>query len=486
MKFFKISVMAVSLIGLAISSLPVNLNAEDLPRPNTYLPTMADVMQHKAFYDDPRPYLTTFGPKQVLPPALYKKLSFDEETMKQAWAGLVGFRAPDRVGKIAPEIKPGKYSYKDKDKFPGLKALMWEDLYNRFNPGGPPHGGNIPEFEVVPTRQYYFALPIAEATKANLGKTQLDPQGYIVPETWISGYPFPNPSGNFKAQQVMYNIEKRYLAWGGNYYILSFVHGYTKDLRRDFNGLYDVTHIRLAGRVMADPLGWFDERAKERHEFKHFLFGFQDPRDVAGTVQSALYFTDPDKADQLMIYIPSLRRIRKMSATDTQDPIMGQDQIYDDTEGWSQKLSPERYPYKYEILEEREFLVPAPTLDGAEYISTEGLEFRNMKFERRPLYVIKLTQQDPNYVYGHRIFYVDQETFSFYHIENYDQKGRLYRTFDANYSFFPEMGATTWSGMLELMRDHVDKHSALFQSYQLPAFWSREDVNLKGLMQKAK
>ena len=51
------------------------------------------------------------------------------------------------------------------------------------------------------------------------------------------------------------------------------------------------------------------------------------------------------------MYIPSLRRIRKLSATDSQDPVMGQDVIYDDNEGWMQKISPVRYPYKYEILE---------------------------------------------------------------------------------------------------------------------------------------
>lgn len=482
----KRSIVVFLTIGLVISFLPIYLQAENLPHPETYIPTINELTKHKTFYDDPRPYLTTFGPKQVLPKELYAKLVFDKDEMKQAWSDLIGFSAPERVGKIAPEITPGKYTYKDKDKYPGLKELMWADLYDRFNPGRPPHGGNIPEFEVIPTRQYYYALPVAEATKANLGKTKLDNQGYLVPDSWVSGYPFPKPSGQFKAQQVMYNIEKRYLSWGGNYYLLSFVHGYTKDLRNDFNGLYDVMHIKLAGRVMAEPKGWLDKRAETAGEFKHFLFGFQDPRDVAGTVQSALYFTDPGKTDQLMLYIPSLRRIRKMSATDTQDPIMGQDQIYDDTEGWSQKLSPNRYPYKYEILEEREYLVPAPTMDGSEYISSEGLEFRNMKFERRPLYVIKLTQQDPNYVYGHRIFYVDQETYNFYHIENYDQKGRLYRTFDANYSFFPEMGASSWSGMLELMRDHLDQHSAVFQSYQLPAFWNRSDISLKGIMRKAK
>ncbi len=130
--------------------------------------------------------------------------------------------------------------------------------------------------------------------------------------------------------------------------------------------------------------------------------------------------------------------------------------------------------------------MPAPTLDGAEYIKKEGLEFKNMKFERRPLYVIKLTQQDPNYVYSYRIFYIDKETFNFFHIENYDQKGRLYRTWDGNYSFFDEMGMFSWAGMLNSMRDHIDLHSGVQQPYQLPAFWTRKDVSLRGLVKKAK
>jgi hypothetical protein len=149
-----------------------------------------------------------------------------------------------------------------------------------------------------------------------------------------------------------------------------------------------------------------------------------------------------------------------------------------------QKLSPSRYPYKFEIVEEREFLVPAPTLDGAEYISKSG-EFRNVKMERRPLYVVKLTQLDPNYVYKYRIFYIDKETFNYYHIENYDRKDRLYRTWDGNYSFFPEMGATTWSGSFILMRDHIDSHSSVEQPYMLPAQWTRSDVSIEGFM-KAK
>lgn len=479
MKRFR-SFIVFSSVSLVVLWMVASIGiSQEIPSPYKYIPKLYTIEQHKKFYDDPRPYLKNFGPKQVVPQVLYQKLSYNIEEMKKEWSAVVGFKAPDLVGKIAPGIKPGKYTYKDVQNNPEFKKLMWPDLYSRIKPGGPPFVGSIPEFEVIPTRQYYWALPIAKATKENEGKTKLDSKGYLIPESWVSGYPFPKPSGKFKAQQIMYNVEKRYLAFGQDFYLIGRVIGFNKNMKMDFDGQYKVRHARLSGRTQLEPLGFLDNRAKNRGESMAFVMDFPAPRDVAGTAQSAVYYADPTKPDMLMVYVPSMRRVRKMTSSDTQDPIMGMDQIYDDNEGWMQKLSPTRYPYKFEVVEEREFLVPAPTLDGAEYISKKG-EFRNLKFERRPLYVVKLTQLDENYVYKYRLFYIDKETFNYYHVENYDRKSRLYRTWDGNYSFFPEMGTTTWSGSFILMVDHIDMHSSVEQPYQLPAQWSRRDLGLEG------
>ena len=59
---------------------------------------------------------------------------------------------------------------------------------------------------------------------------------------------------------------------------------------------------------------------------------------------------------------------------------------------------------------------------------SKKIEWRNIEFERRPVYVVQLTQQDPNYVYSKRIMYIDKETFYLFYVENYDQKKRLYRS----------------------------------------------------------
>jgi len=460
--------------------------ADDISRPETYVPTVAQIEKHKAFFDDPRPLLNTFGPKQVLPPELYGKLIYDIEEMKEKWAEVVGFRAPDVVGAIAPEVEPGRYTYTDLEQYPGFKNLMWPDLYSRIKPGEPPFAGSIPEFEIILTRQFYWALPIALATKQNEGKSKLDQDGYLLPETWVGGYPFPQPSGEFKAQQIMYNIEKRHTAWSNNYYVTGRFRGFTKDLKMDRDSSLRGYGIKLAGRVVMEPYGWFDERAKQRGEAKTYIYYFLTPRDMEGTVQTGLYYLDPKKADQLMMHLPSIRRVRKMSSTDSQDQMANLDQIYDDTQGFTQKLSPTRYPYTYKVVEEREYLLPCPTLDGSGYISAKGIEFRNVQMERRPLYVVELNQLDRNYVYSRRIFYIDRETFAFYHIDNFDRKGKLYRTFDLNWSFFLEMGKLTWCGALSLSTDHLDTHSSAGYTYDIPAVCSRNDFGLKGVTRQAK
>jgi hypothetical protein len=485
MKDLKNFRMYFFLFSIVFAFLPSLVSAGEIPDPKTYIPSTSEIEKHKKPFDDPRPYLKEFGPKQVLPKDLYAKLSFDEEKMKSLWSEIVGFRAPDVVGKIAPEIKPGKYTYKDLEKYPGFKQLIHPEIYNRIKPGAPPYAGNFSEFEIIPTRQYYWALPISEGTKKNMGKTKLDKKGYMIPETWEGGIPFPRPSGEFKAQEIMYSIEKRYTQYGGDFYMLGYFLAFSKNLKQDFNGLAEVRHLNLAGRLLIPPYGFFDERAKKAGEFNAFVTNFLAPRDTSGLAQSAIYYLDPQKFDQLMVYVPSLRRVRKMTATDSQDPIMGIDVIYDDNEGWYQKLSPTRYPYKFEVIEEREYLVRAPSIDGAEYIDSKTTELKNVRMERRPIYVIKLKQLDTNYVYSERIFFIDKETFVYYLVLNYDQKGRLYRSTEQNWGWNPEMGMISWSGNTLSARDHVDHHSTLLSYYVIPAYYSRGEVSIEGFI-KAK
>jgi hypothetical protein len=445
-------------------------------------------MNHKKMFDDPRPFLKE-GPlamKNMLPSELYRKLTYDVNKMKTNWADVIGFRAPEVVEKIAPEIKPGTYGYKDKEKYPGLKELMIPELYERFKPGGPPFSCNFSEIKVVPTRQYYYSLPIAEATKKYEGEAKLDNEGYLIWQSYRSGLPFPKPSGKFKAQEIMYNWDKRYLTPENTYCITLGSPGFTKNLKQDKIGNLDWWALRLEGRVQMEPYGWYDDRAQKRGESYAMAIRYLSPRDSFGNAFTQLLYADRDTWDYWLIYINTLRRIRTMTTSDTQDSVGGSDSIYEDREGFSQKLSPKRFPYQFKIVAEREYLVPFATWDGSTYVASQGLEIRNVEFERRPMYVVELTQMDKNYVYGRRVIYIDKETFLLHYIANYDQKGRLYRDSHTLYAFIPEMGYLM--GLFCFYRDHIDLHSTIGGMYYfLPAPWvGRDDVNLSTLTTKTK
>ena len=437
----------------------------------------------KDIYDDTTPILTELPIKDIVTPEVYDSLTFDIDKMKSTWSQAVGFKSPDVVGKVAPEIKPGEYGHTDKDKYP-FKELMTPDHYKRFAPGAEPHMGNYSKIKVVPTRQYFWALPIAEATLKNSGKTKQDEKGYIIDESYVAGYPFPQPSGTHKGQQVMYNWEKRYTQ-ADNFKLYTRSLGINKGLNEDFRGLITVNYLKQQARLITPPLGWYDDRAKKNGELLANASFSHAPRDLYGNVLSLQSFVNPDKDNLFLMYINGMRRVRKLSGSDTQDPMGGQDLIYEDADGFNQKMSLTRYPYTYEVIEEREYLLPAYTMDGSTTVAKDNKEYVNFEFERRPVFVVKLIQQDPNFVYSYRKIFVDKETFIILFTEAYDQKEKLYRTIDQTFAFFPEMGMFIMNDFLA--RDHQDLHSTYIKSYGVPMpEMTRRDFSLTELSRKGK
>jgi len=472
----------INIVFLAVFLLPMFMLTSAVWS-QEYKITMDQYVKAKAYYDDPRPlYAGELAWEKILPPEVLSKLSYDVETMKKEWADLIGFKAPDVVGKIAPDIKPGKYTYQDKDKFPGLKELMIPSMYALFKPAGPPLAGCFPEITVVPTTQLYWALPIIKETKKNMGHTKLDDQGYLDEATWVGGFPFPRPEGKFLAQQYIYNWEK-HTDMCEDGWTLHDTRGWNKNLREDTVGNIEQLDLRLAGRVLMPPYGWFDERAKNVGEFTSVFLLYHSPRDMYGNGMTRIAYRDRDTFDSFHLYINSIRRVRKMSATDTQDAMGGTDLIFEDKSGFGQKLSPKRYPYKMEVIADREYLLPV-SLDSSEYMSRKT-ELHNMKFQRRPVVVLQLTQLDPNYVYSKRIIYVDKETFNILAAENYDRKGRLYRTVVAWYYLQPKSGL--YLIYLFLEHDHIDSHTSMLRPYMIPAAWmNRGHQDLGALIKRGK
>ena len=63
-----------------------------------------DVLAVKPNFDDPTPLYQELPHSKVMPKEVWERINYDQEAMKRLWAEVVGFKAPDVVGKIAPEI----------------------------------------------------------------------------------------------------------------------------------------------------------------------------------------------------------------------------------------------------------------------------------------------------------------------------------------------------------------------------------------------
>ncbi|MBW2539527.1 MAG: DUF1329 domain-containing protein [Deltaproteobacteria bacterium] len=474
------------ILFLAATFLPLAAcGSEALPHPDTYLNHANEPYKPKKITDDPTDLIAAYPLKDALPPEIYKLMTFDVEEAKRQTAEILGFKSPDLVGNIAPEIKPGKYTYKDVEKSPGFKELFPPEFLSFIKPGGPPLIASIPEFEIIPTRQFYWYPKLCEATRQNLGKTKLDPGGYIVPFTWQGGVPFPKPSGKFKARQVFYSFDKSYTSYDLCYSSKQEGLSFDRNLTRDKYTKSISNNIKFMGRTLFPPYGWLDAQAKRSGDFRAFTSAMLEPRSKKGLVLINHSYDDPAKNDRWMVYVPSLRRNRKLNPTDTQDP--SGDLTYDDISHISQKITPERYPYKFEIIEEREYLMPIEYNTGKVWIdSKNGYALREVQFMRRLCYVLQMTQLDNNYVYSKRILYIDKETFRSGFSVNYDQNGRLYRTQVQALVFMSDTGQITTYGTHSFQFDHLDLHSSFQLPVPFPASFARRDFSIEYLINRGK
>ena len=164
-----------------------------------------------------------------------------------------------------------------------------------------------------------------------------------------------------------------------------------------------------------------------------------------------------------------MRRIRKMSGRDAQDPMFGSDMTWDDYNCFWQKLSTTDFPMEYKMLPDRELLIPTQLdydypddrVKGGypDYYldeTPEGFYPHFGSYQRRPHYVVEMNELDKDYMYSKRVNYIDKETFEIMHSIYFDWAGRVWRTWmrDLNLS---QKGLGYGEDMIDIV-DHVNHH----------------------------
>ena len=157
---------------------------------------------------------------------------------------------------------------------------------------------------------------------------------------------------------------------------------------------------------------------------------FDTPRDVTGT--ALLSFTHKEGPDDQWLYLPALKRVKRISSDNKSGPFMGSEFAYEDIA--SQEV--EKYTYKY-LRDEK--------LDGLDVFV----------FERYP--------KDKKSGYTRQIIWLDKEHYKERKIEYYDRKQALLKTLTFN--DYKQFRDTFWRAQDMLMVNHqTGKSTRLLQS----------------------
>ncbi len=155
---------------------------------------------------------------------------------------------------------------------------------------------------------------------------------------------------------------------------------------------------------------------------------FDEPRDVAGT--AFLTWTHKSAADDQWLYLPALKRIKRISSNNKSSPFMGSEFAYEDLA--SQEV--EKFTYRF---------------------------IREEPLNERSTLVVERSSVDPQSGYARSVVWFDKTTHRLEKIEFYDRKDDLLKTL--TYSKYQQYLGKHWRADELFMDNHQTDKSTLLR-----------------------
>lgn len=182
------------------------------------------------------------------------------------------------------------------------------------------------------------------------------------------------------------------------------------------------------------------------------LTSFDDPADVRGT--NFLSFTHKSGPDDQWLYLPALKRVKRISSRNKSGPFMGSEFAYEDLS--SQEV--EKYTYKY---------------------------LRDETYEGMDSFVIERYPVDKNSGYTRQVVWLDKQEYRPQKIDYYDRKNAKLKTL--TYSGYQQYLDKYWRADEMFMENHQTGKSTrlIWENYQFQTGLSDRDFN-KNSLKRAK
>lgn len=183
--------------------------------------------------------------------------------------------------------------------------------------------------------------------------------------------------------------------------------------------------------------------------WRYNLYVFRTPFDIAGTSMMTWRYRRAEQ-DMNFAYVPSIRRVRRMTPANRSDSIIGSDICWDDAFGYDGK--PDAFDWK--VVKVGEGLIPflsenpqkivkdpqkggwMTTKDikavayGYQKADWTGAKWAplNLVWVKRPVYVIEARSRDPYYNFGPQTIWFDAETPHAFVRDVTDRSGKYWKS----------------------------------------------------------
>ena len=293
------------------------------------------------------------------------------------------------------------------------------------------HVGSDPSFTITVGSTQSVKLPkqFRMDTEKYGGQAKLekvDTGGYTM-KGYVAGVPFPNPTEPEVATKILYNA--RYpatpavsLSASTNFLVDKFLNVGPTGFEVEY---FRLSHLSVAGMPINPPYGT---------GYQYAVRILQTAPEQAKYLTSLnLWPDDPSLPQEVYLFVPSLRRPLRLSSASRCAPIFGSDFVNDDTGIIATN-------FKYRLLGEKKILVLIhPTSDPAVLYSRDSIHMKSTlpgwpmpplgRWELRDVYVLDSMPLPVmgHYCYGHRVGYIDKETWLVLQGEAYDAEGKLWK-----------------------------------------------------------
>ncbi len=184
---------------------------------------------------------------------------------------------------------------------------------------------------------------------------------------------------------------------------------------------------------LADQGGLVPLSGAKDFEWKEFNY-FVQPFDIRGTAFIIFRYEDPHRADDAWAYVPTLRRVRRISAEVKSDSLLGTDFCLDDFYAFNGR--PLEWNWKF-LGWKQVLAVTDPKHDFPRFYGPNGT-IPEDRWSLRQVAVIQRIPKDPRYPYKSALMFVVAENwFSVYHFA-FDRAGKLWKVVDWRWKYTEE------------------------------------------------